>query len=142
MTAAERPRPAADRDSAAWWRALRRHEFTLQRCDGCGTLRFPARDLCARCRSEVWSWTAGCGTGRVVSWVVTHQVVHPAFADEVPSTVLYVALDDAPGLYCWGGLTGAGPDALRSGLAVRAVFTDVDDELTLVLWRPEAAQVA
>ncbi|CAM3677153.1 hypothetical protein GCM10009799_40070 [Nocardiopsis rhodophaea] len=137
MSAAERPRPAADRDSAPWWRALRRREFALQCCDDCATLRFPPRGVCGHCRSRGWSWTAARGTGRVISWVVTHHAVHPAFADAVPFTVLHVALDDAPGLCCWGGLTGAGPGALRSGLPVRAVFADADDELTLVLWRPQ-----
>ncbi|MBB6172918.1 hypothetical protein HNR23_002978 [Nocardiopsis mwathae] len=140
MSAHRRPRPAADRDSAAWWEALRRHEFLLQRCADCGVLRFPAREVCARCRSFTWSWIPARGTGRVVSWVVTHHAVHPAFADEAPYTVLHVALDDAPGLFCHGGLTGAAPGGLHPDLPVRAVFTDVADGTPLLLWRPEPAQ--
>ena len=44
MSLGARPRPEPDRDSVPWWEAVRRHELLSQRCAGCGTLRFPARD--------------------------------------------------------------------------------------------------
>jgi len=136
----QRPRPQADRDSASWWAAVRRHELLVQRCAGCGTPRFPARAVCNRCRSLEYDWTPASGTGRVYSWIVNHQVFLPSMADEVPFTVLAVRLDEGIGhgddLLVYGNLVGADPGELRPGLPVEAVFADIDDDTTLVQWRP------
>ena len=40
--------------------------------------------LCAACGSEAWSGRAASGRGRVFTWTVTHQALHPAYADDVP----------------------------------------------------------
>ncbi|WP_018655171.1 Zn-ribbon domain-containing OB-fold protein [Actinomadura flavalba] len=138
MSLSERPRPEPDRDSAPWWEAVRRHELIVQRCDGCAALRFPARSVCNRCRSRNWTWVPASGTGRVYSWIITHQVFLKGLADEVPFLVLLVRLDDGDDLLMYGGLVGAGADVLRPGLPVEAVFTDVpgEDGTTLVQWKP------
>lgn len=136
MSLAERPRPQIDRDSAPWWEAVRRHELLVQECGGCGTVRFPPRSICGRCRSRRSAWVPVRGTGRVASWIVNHQVFMRAFADEVPYAVLHVRLDDADDLFMYGDLTGADPADVTPGMAVQAVFTDVGDDLTLVRWRP------
>ncbi|MDL4771507.1 Zn-ribbon domain-containing OB-fold protein [Actinomadura xylanilytica] len=140
MSLAQRPRPEPDRDSAPWWEAVRRHELTVQRCDGCGTLRFPARTVCNRCRSRAYAWVPARGTGRVYSWVVNHQVFMRSMADEVPFPVLLVRLDDGAeqgdDLLMYGNLTGGDVAGLRPGLPVEAVFVDFDEETTLVQWRP------
>jgi uncharacterized OB-fold protein len=130
------PRPEADRDSAPWWEAVRRHELTVQRCGGCGTLRFPPRAVCNRCRSREWAWVPVGGTGRVYSWIVNHQVFMPAMAGRVPFPVLLVRLDDGEDLLMYGGLAGGDAAVLEPGLPVEAVFEDVDATTTLVNWRP------
>ncbi|WP_344595857.1 Zn-ribbon domain-containing OB-fold protein [Actinomadura vinacea] len=133
------PRPEADRDSAPWWEAVRRHELTVQRCAECGTLRFPPRAVCNRCRGLASEWVPVSGTGRVYSWIVNHQVFMPAMADRVPFPVLLVRLDDGEDLLMYGGFDGEAPldrDDLEPGLPVEAVFTDVDETTTLVNWRP------
>lgn len=136
MGLAARPRPEPDRDSAPWWAAVRRHELLIQRCAGCGTPRFPPRAVCNRCRARAADWVPSAGTGRVVSWIVDHQVFVPGMADEVPYTVLLVRLDDGPDLLMYGNLVGADPAGVAPGMPVEAVFVDVDDTFTLVQWRP------
>jgi uncharacterized protein len=136
MSVQQRPRPEPDRDSAPWWEAVRRHELLVQRCAGCGTRRFPARSVCNRCRSREWDWVPSAGTGRVYSWIVTHQVFMPALADEVPLPVLMVRLDDGDDIYMYGNLIGE--NEIVPDLPVEAVFTDVDDDFTLVQWRPRS----
>jgi uncharacterized OB-fold protein len=74
------------------------------------------------------------GTGRVYSWIVNHQVFMPALADEVPLPVLMVRLDDGDDIFMYGNLVGDGE--ITPELPVQAVFTDVDDDFTLVQWRP------
>jgi uncharacterized OB-fold protein len=129
-------RPEADRDSAPWWEAVRRHELTVQRCQSCGTLRFPARAICNRCRGLDYEWVAATGTGRVYSWIVNHQVFMPSMADKVPFPILLVRLDDGDDLLMYGNLIDADPADLRPDLPVEAVFEDVDEDTTLIQWRP------
>lgn len=141
---AVRPRPAPDRDSAYWWEAVRDRRFLVQYCDDCRSPRFPPREVCAVCLSLEWHWRQGTGTGTVDGWTVTRRTFHPAFP--APYTVLRVALDDGPALYCWGGLVGADPADLRRGLPVRAWFTELPPEAgrspgedgpdVVVDWRP------
>ena len=120
--------PTPDRDSAPWWDALGHHELTLQQCDGCGTLRWPPRELCNRCGSLDWKWVAATGRGTVASWIVNH---HPfgagAGARPAPYVVVLVRLEDQDDILIPGGWAGAhdGSD-LRVGLPVAAGFEDVD----------------
>jgi uncharacterized protein len=136
MSLVQRPRPEPDRDSRAFWEGVRRHELLLQRCDGCGVLRFPARMYCNACRSRSSQWVPASGTATVYSWIVNHQVFMPALADEVPFPVLLVRLDDGDDLLMYGNLVGAAPADLVPGLPVQAVFVDAAEDLTLVQWAP------
>jgi uncharacterized OB-fold protein len=125
-------RPAPDRDSAEWWRAVARHEFAVQACDRCGTLRFPARAYCHHCRSGEWRWREISPTGRVESWIVNHQRFLPGFTP--PYTVVMVRLEDAPDCVMYGGWS-AGREPCP-GERVEASFRSVDDELSLIDWGP------
>lgn len=138
MSLAQRPRPEPDRDSAPWWEAVRRHELLVQKCGGCGTLRFPARTICGACHSREASWVPSRGTGRVASWIVNHQVFLRAFADEVPYAVLHVRLDDGDGIHMYGDLDGD-VTSITPEMPVRAVFADIKadgGDFTLVRWKP------
>lgn len=133
--------PVRDRDSAPWWDAVRRHELLLQRCAGCGLLRFPARVVCGRCRSRAADWVPASGTGRVVSWIVNHQPFLPGMSADAPFAVLFVRLDDGAAdgadIHMYGNLIDADPREIVPEMPVEAVFVDLDDNLTLVQWRPK-----
>lgn len=140
-----------DRDSAPWWDAVRRHELRIQRCAGCGTLRFPARAVCNRCRSRAADWVPSRGTGRVVSWIINHQPFLPGMSADRPFAVLLVRLDDGLGdgpedgpedgagadLHMYGNLVDGDLGEITPDMPVEAVFVDLDDNLTLVQWRPK-----
>ena len=130
-------RPTPDPESAPFWAATRRHVLTVQRCDGCGTWRFPPRPVCPRCGSVAATWTPTTGLGTLISWTVIHHVTHPAFAAQVPYPVLLVQLDEQDDVVMYGNLRPADAQ-LRPGMRLRASFEDVDDELTLVQWTPAA----
>src|SRR5689334_12586422 len=136
MTATHPPRPVPDPDSAPFWEAVAQQRLVVQRCATCGTLRFPLRPVCSICHSTDWERHEVSGRGRVLSWVVTHQVFHPAFADRVPYTTLLVELEEQAGLLMYGNLR---PDGEISWLMpVRAVFERIDEQMTLVQWTPDA----
>ncbi|GAA2902302.1 hypothetical protein GCM10010517_68190 [Streptosporangium fragile] len=125
-------RPVADRDSAEWWARTAAGEFSVQRCDSCGTLRFPARAYCHRCRTRGWRWQPVAPAGRVESWIVSHQPFLPGATE--PYVVVMVRLADAPECVMYGNWRGARPPA--AGEPVRAHFTVVDDGLSLIDWAP------
>ncbi len=129
-----KPLPRPDRDSEPFWKGLREGELRVQRCRGCGALRWPARAVCNRCRSLASDWIALSGRGRIVSWVRTHQAFSPAWRDEVPYDVVLVALEEQEDLQLVGRLENARPEP---GLAVRARFVRVDAAVTLLHWVPE-----
>jgi len=125
--------PVMDRDSTAWWDALRRHEFLVQRCSACGRLRWPARSLCGDCWSQDWSWTPTCGIGEVVSWMVNHHNFGEAFPS--PYVVVIARLAEQEDLLVPGTLLGAQDGArLSIGAPLELVPVDLDEGVTLVQW--------
>lgn len=129
------PRPVRDLDSAPFWDALDRHELLVQRCTACGSLQFPFRPVCTACLAPSPSTIAVSGTGEIVSWITTHRVFHPAFADRVPYTTVLVRLAEQSDLLVYGGWLG--PVALlREGLRVHGRFSD-HEGFTLVDWEPQ-----
>lgn len=116
-----------DRDSAGWWERIARQEFAVQRCETCGTRRFPARAFCAACRTESWRWEAIEPRGAVESWIVNHQAFTPDAA--LPYTVVMVRLDAVPGGVAFGNWHEEREPA--AGEPVEAVFAG-----DLVNWRP------
>jgi len=130
-----RPLPHPDRDSAPFWRALREGELRLQRCDGCGCLRFPPRAVCNRCASFEAQWVALSGRGTVASWVRTHQVFAPAYREAVPYWNVQVTLAEQADVQLIGGWRGGAEP--RFGQAVRGRPVALDPEHTVLDWEPD-----
>jgi uncharacterized OB-fold protein len=133
--------PYPDRDSAAWWAAIARHEFVQQRCDSCGTWRWPPRVMCGECGSFDWSWQPVVPTGTVVSWITTHHAFLPGFS--APYHTVFVRLHLTEGgtqddLVMPGTWFGAVPPA--TGMTVTVHFDDIHvtdgDDVALVGWKP------
>jgi uncharacterized OB-fold protein len=129
-----RPLPHADRDSAPWWEALARHELLVQRCGACGAWRFPPRAICNRCTSFDVEWAPISGRGTVAWWVVNHHPFTDAFA--TPYAVVTVRLREQDDVLMIGSYRGD-LATLCAGLAVRAVFDDVEPGVTLLSWTSE-----
>lgn len=121
------PKPSAD--AAPYWEGLKRGRLRLQRCGQCGKLRHYPRPLCDACHSFAVEWIEACGRGTVHSWTVTHHAFDPAFAAELPLTL--VTVDLAEGLRIMAPLRGVDAAALAIGVPVRVVFEWSDAELSL-----------
>ena len=134
MSDAAKPLPTPDRDSERFWQGVAAGELRLQHCDDCGAWRWPAPEICGRCHTFDSNWAAVSGTGRIVSWVTTHQVFSPAYRDAVPYDVVQVALDEQDDIQMIGNLVGGAKPA--PGLRVRALCVEADEDATLVHWEP------
>jgi hypothetical protein len=132
--APRKPLPRIDEESRGWWEALARHELYVQRCRGCGTVRFYPRALCPACLSERTEWLRASGRGTVWTFTVTHQNQAPGFREEVPYVLALVELEE--GIRLLTNVVGCAPDAVRIGMPVTVVFEDVTPEVTLPKFRP------
>lgn len=131
-----RPAPAMDRDSRPWWDAMAAHRLLLQRCSGCHAYRWPARTMCGRCGSFVWTWGEASGRGTLVSWIVNHHRFSADIAS--PYTVATVRLAEQDDLLLPGGFDPSGGEP-EVGLPVTVGFLDArgpdGEEFTLLQWR-------
>lgn len=129
-----RPRPVVNRDNAGFWEGVARGELLHQRCDDCGTPRFPWLPGCNACGSPKWTPVASAGHGTVYSYVVMHHPPFPAF--DPPYAVALIELDE--GVRIVSNLTGVALDGIRIGMPVELEFLRVDDELVLPVFRAAA----
>lgn len=124
-----------DRYAALYWAGLRDGALRLPHCEACGHIQFPMGPCCANCLGEAFRWDTLSGRGAIWSFVIYHHVFNPAFRDAVPYNVAVVKLDEGPKLIT--NAVGIPNEDISSGMRVRAVFDRVDDELTLLRFRPE-----
>jgi uncharacterized OB-fold protein len=134
MSSPPRPVPDPDVSGAPFWEAAARHELVLQRCSSCGVIRHPPRPMCATCNSMDSTFEPASGRGRIWSWVVAHAPVLPSFADKVPYNVVVVELTE--GVRMIGNLLDVDNDAITEGMDVTVDFEDIQEGVSLPVWRP------
>lgn len=126
--------PSPDGLTAEFYAHLAAGTLSLQRCDSCKTWRHPPRILCGRCGSAAWTWTPTSGDGRVYTWTLTHQMLFPPFADDLPYAVVVVELDEGPRLVT--AVRGIEPAKLRLDLPVALRIAHVSDAIGLHYFVP------
>lgn len=129
LTVPAKPLPNPLPIERPFWEHARAHRLAIQRCTACGRFRFPASPICAECDSESSEWTPVSGRGKVLSWVVFHRLYFPSFANDIPYNVALIELEEGPVMV--SNIVGMPNDAIRSGLAVRVVFDDVNEEFSI-----------
>lgn len=130
-TPPRRPRPPINLDNAFFWEGVDAGELRMQRCAGCGTLRHPPRPMCGACQSTEIEIVVSSGRGTIYSYAVHHHPPLPGI--ELPLVVILVELEE--GVRLVSSLADASPEAVAIGLPVEVIFTQVDDDLTLPLFR-------
>lgn len=123
---------------APFFEGARQGQLMVQKCAECGTMRFPAAELCSNCLSTKAGWVKVSGRGEVYSFNIMHQVYHPGFAGEVPYAVVVVKLEEGPKLV--SSLVGVKPHEIRCGMGLEAVFEKLNDQVTLPKFRPRSSK--
>jgi uncharacterized protein len=128
------PRPdPQNADDAQFWAAIDAGELRIQRCTSCLTFRHPPRPVCAHCSSTGSEFVPVAGTGEIWSFTVIHPPTLPAFADRTPYAAVVVRLDE--GVFLVSNLLDCSIDEVEVGTRVELAITQVDDDLTLPLFR-------
>jgi uncharacterized OB-fold protein len=127
--------PVPTPDSEFFWEGLRQGKLVMPHCTSCDRHFFPPMPGCPYCGAdaEKVERVEASGEGTVYSWIVAYHAFDPAFAGEVPYTILTVDL--AEGARIIGRLKGTRHDAVQAGMRVRAQFEDRGD-FTILCFTP------
>jgi len=113
-----------DLHTRGFWEACARRELRFQRCERCGTFRFPPLSGRRHCGSAEARWVAVSGRGRVFSYTVVHHAAIPQIRAEVPYGVVVVEFDDAPGARLISNVVDLDPAELRVGMLLELVWEE------------------
>jgi len=106
------------------WAGFAERRLLLQRCDACGTHRYPPAAVCAKCLAPAHTWTPASGRAEIVSWAVFHRQYLPAYP--APYNVIAVQLAEGPLMV--SNLEGSTPEGTWIGRAVALAWRDVEGE--------------
>src|SRR2546425_13053697 len=121
-------------DWVPYWAAARARELHFQRCTDCGRWRHPPGPMCPDCRSFASEWARASGRARLVSWVVVHPPVLPAWKDRVPFPVVLVECEE--GVRTIGGVGGGAGGQPPLGLPVGGGFAPPPGGGPVAQWGP------
>ena len=127
----ERIRPVENHDSKHYWQGLRDGKLLIQKCDDCATHRHPPQPMCENCQSLKWSTTESSGNGTIHSYTVMHYPEIPPF--DYPNAIVLVDLEE--GVRITSQLIGVEPEDIQIGSAVTAHPTEVQDGLSLPIFK-------
>ena len=128
-----KPLPRCDDNHREFYEFCKDHELRFQRCFDCKAWRHMPRDSCEACGSFNWNWQPSSGNATLFTWTIVHRALHPAFADEIPYTVVVVEMEE--GVRLVSRLVDVSNEELELGLPLEAVFEEVTPEITLHKFR-------
>ena len=128
-----KPSPPTSDLARPYWEAAAQGKLVLQSCSACGKVRHYPRLLCDTCYCDAVTWQPSLAVGKVHSWTVAHHAFHPAFAAELPYTLVTVDLDE--GVRALGRWRATTTDpAMSIGLPVQGRFESREGGVDLVFW--------
>ena len=130
----QKPLPTLQDLNGEFHRHCAAGELCFQRCDACGGWRHPPRTRCAACGSDAAVWAPVARRGRIYTWTVTHQAMHPAFAEDVPYATVVTELDC--GVRLVSGTRDLALADLRLDLPVEVVLEEAAEGVVLPYVRP------
>lgn len=102
------------------WDAIDRRAMALQRCNACGTFRYPPGPSCSSCLSPEATWKQISGEGEIVSWAIFHR----GYLAEYPPPYNVIAVRLAEGPMMISNLEGVTPSGTWIGQSVQLVYAE------------------
>jgi len=131
----KRPIPQATPETAEFWDGARRGELRIQRCRACAKAYFFPRPFCPNCSSKDVEWFTASGKGTLYSYVINYRAAY-GFDDMTPYAIAVVQLEEGPRMMT--NIVGVEPkpENLPIDLPVEVTWEQLDDKITLPLFRP------
>lgn len=117
-----------DSDATEFWERVRDKNLSLQKCSGCGEVRYPPRPYCPECLSDAFDWVPVSGKATVHSFVVYEHAFKPELKEALPYVAVLVELPE--GVRMWSNLVNFGDhERVHIGMPVELVYDQVGSEL-------------
>ena len=117
-----------------YWDSVKEHRVKVQKCSGCGALRYVPKEICNKCLSTEFVWAPVRPTGEVYTYAVIHRAPTAAYQAEVPYAVVHVAMDD--GFRMIARMINTPADSVRIGQRVKVAYEDITPQWTLLQFEP------
>lgn len=129
----DRPLPELVPATEPFWKAAHGHRLVLPKCDACGQLWYPPEIACPWCSARARTWVPVSGRATLYSWTVNYPPLLPYFQQHAPWPVALVELEEGPRMISY--LVDVPVEEYYIGMPLVADFEDVDNEVTLVVFR-------
>ena len=135
--------PTPQPESDFYWEKCKAGELWLRRCTTCDRAYFYPRDICPfpECFSRDTEWVQSSGRGTLHTFAIVHRAPTPAFRGKVPFITAVVELEE--GARIPTNLVGIEfaedeirPESIQCGMAVEVVFEELDENISLPMFRP------
>jgi uncharacterized OB-fold protein len=134
MAEPQRARPKPTPETQHFWDGTKAGELRLQRCDACANVYFPPRPFCPSCASRKVSTFKASGKGFLYSYVINHRPAAPGFTP--PYAIAVVELAEGPRMMSNIIDCPQTPEALELDMKLEVAFQELDDKITLPVFRP------
>jgi uncharacterized protein len=122
---------------AAFWEGTRKGEIRLPKCQNCNKFHFYPCWLCPFCHSPNISWHTLTSQPRLYTWTYVRRKLNPViFKLRGPYNVALVEYDEAPGCHFMTNIVEYQVEELNIGMPLEPVFQQIDDKITMPLFRP------
>lgn len=132
-----KPVPTLRGEEKTYFSEAKAGRLVYQRCNGCSEVIFYPRVVCPSCMSEDLEVVPSTGRGTVYSHTTLYRAGHPAFAEDVPYTIVLVDIEE--GFRVLADLVESSPEAVEVGMPVEVLFDAVTDDFTVPRFRPAQA---
>jgi len=106
-----------------YWREIpQRYRLEARKCKKCGTISFPPRLICPKCKTRKFETVKLADKGKVISYTII-RVPPQQFADQTPYAMGIVELDD--GIKLTGQIVDFNLDHLKTGKRVKIEFRKI-----------------
>lgn len=134
----QKPIPLKTIDNKPYWDAADDHRLKLQKCDHCKEYSHPPGPSCAKCGSDkmLWEDLGDDIKGKIYSYIVSYRPYVPGFQDDIPTIIVQIELDRAPGVLIIGNLLDTEVDEVDINMPVKMVWVDVTEDRAVPQWKP------
>lgn len=128
-----KPIPTLRGEEKTYFDEAKAGRLVYQRCRACQEVIFYPRVVCPTCMSEDLAFEPSVGRGTIYSHTTLYRAGHPAFAEDVPYTIVLVDLDE--GFRVIADLVDSPPEDISVGLPVEVFFDPVTEDFTVPRFR-------
>lgn len=125
-----------DQETRPFWEGTRQGEIRFPKCRICQRFHWYPCVLCPFCHSPEIEWQALTSQPKLFSWTCVRRPLGSLFAIRGPYIVALVEFDEAPHLRLVSNIVDCLPEDIYIGMPLEVVFQQVNDKLTIPLFKP------